>query len=252
MQEIEAMETSIRACEGLHGLWESESLSKNIVHRLLRGEHVDAYLSREFRFLEEEAPAFEELFRFLGYRLVCKTLGEEIFYYLESATGLLPEGALGRGATFLGLFLVWHFLGQGVAGIEKVGAPEIHERLLATFDFNMLMRVFHPQGRRKLRKRVESEQQHTMLRDWLRKGLRELDRYRFIELKPSPRAWDSLFIYRLPALQRFLDVGRDILQSGDNSDEDTFEKRLTALWTRADVPEESEDFEETSEPWEVA
>jgi hypothetical protein len=220
-------------------LWESEELSRRIIHRMQRGEHIDAFLPTEFRFLEEEGPAWEEFFRFLGYRLVRTTIGEETFYYLLSQTGHLQPGRLGRGATFLGLFLSWHFLNQGIDGIEKVGAAEVHGQLLSTFDFNWLVTVFNPKGKRS-RKKEESERQHLFLRDWMRTSLNELARYRFIEIKPSPRAdWEILHIYRLPALQRFLEVGRDLIQNGqDNSGKDGFETRIQQLWGSVEVVEE--------------
>jgi hypothetical protein len=222
-------------------LWENEELSRRIIHRMQRGEHIDAFLPTEFRFLEEEGPAWEELFRFLGYRLVRTTIGEETFYYLSSQTGHLQPGRLGRGATFLGLFLSWHFLNQGIDGIEKVGAAEVHGHLLSIFDFNWLVSVFNPRGKH-LRKKEESERQHRFLRDWMRTALNELARYRFIEIKPSPRAdWEILQVYRLPALQRFLEVGRDLIQNGQESDgKDGFERRVQQLWGSVEVFEEED------------
>ncbi|SMP39767.1 chromosome partition protein MukE [Desulfonatronum zhilinae] len=230
-------------------LWENEDLSRRIIHRLQRGEHIDAFLPAEFRFLEEEGPAWEEFFRFLGYRLVRTTIGEETFAYLVSQTGHMQPGRLGRGATFLGLFLSWHFLNQGIDGIEKVGAAEIHDHLLSTFDFNLLLTVFNPRGKRS-RKKEESERQHRFLRDWMRTSLNELARYRFIEIKPSPRAdWGTVQLYRLPALQRFLEVGRDLIQQGRDSSgkadceaepEDGFARRIRRIWGSLEVPEDED------------
>jgi len=230
-------------------LWENEDLSRRIIHRMQRGEHIDAFLPAEFRFLEEEGPAWEEFFRFLGYRLVRTTIGEETFSYLVSQTGHMQPGRLGRGATFLGLFLSWHFLNQGIDGIEKVGAAEIHEHLLSTFDFNLLLTIFNPRGKHS-RKKEESERQQRFLRDWMRTSLNELARYRFIEIKPSPRAdWGTVQLYRLPALQRFLEVGRDLIQqdrdfSGkvdpEAEPEDGFARRIQRLWGSLEVPEDED------------
>ncbi len=220
-------------------LWENEELSRRIIHRMQRGEHIDAFLPTEFRYLEEEGPAWDEFFRFLGYRLVRTTISEETFYYLVSQTGHLQPARLSRGATFLGLYLSWHFLNQGIDGIEKVGAAEVHGHLLSSFDFNWLVTVFNPRGKH-FRKKEESERQHRFLRDWMRTSLNELARYRFIEIKPSPRAdWGMLQLYRLPALQRFLEVGRDLIQHGQESGEDDgFERRIQQLWGSVEVAED--------------
>lgn len=230
-------------------LWENEELSRRIIHRMQRGEHIDAFLPAEFRFLEEEGPAWEEFFRFLGYRLVRTTIGEETFFYLVSQTGQMQPARLGRGATFLGLFLSWHFLNQGIDGIEKVGAADIHALLRSTFDFNLLLTVFNPRGKHS-RKKEESERQHLFLRDWMRTSLNELARYRFIEIKPSPRSdWGVLQLYRLPALQRFLEVGRDLIQQGgeisgktgrEEEGDDGFARRIQRIWGSLEVPEDED------------
>jgi hypothetical protein len=201
-------------------LFASPSLSRRIIHSLQRGEHIDPFMGPEFRFLDRNQSDWEDFFRFLGYKLCRSELGGESFFYLKPDFGLVKAERLSRGATFLGIFLAWHFVTEGVDGQESVPATDLAGRILSNFDFNMLVPVFLP-VRGRGRQRAETEQNRDRIIDAIRTFLNELARYRFVELRPSVRAeWRDLQVYRLPGLQRFLEVSRNALlhQGSDAAD----------------------------------
>lgn len=210
-------------------LFASPTLSRRIIHRLQRGEHIDPFLSAEFRFLEQEFTAWENFFRFLGYALVRCDVAGESFFHLRPDSGQVRADRLGRGATFLGIFLAWHFLSQGIDGQDHVRGEDLADRVLGNFDFNLLVPVFLPiRGRG--RKRTETEQNREKMLKAIRSALNELARYRFIELRPSLRAdWKELRVFRLPGLQRFLEAGRAALLQQGNETRDPMEA-VNSLW----------------------
>ncbi|NCD25930.1 MAG: hypothetical protein EOL86_10140 [Deltaproteobacteria bacterium] len=228
-------------------LMASPALSRRIIHRLQRGEHIDPFLAAEFRFLERHRSAWEGFFRFLGYFLCRGDMGGESFFYLKPDSGMVRSERLSRGATFMGIYLSWHFLTQGVDGLDSVPAAELAGLMLGQFDFNMLAPVFVPRTGRG-RQRAETEQNRDKVLAAMKTALNELVRYRFVELRPSVRAdWSELRIWRLPALQRFLEISRAVLvqqgASGGNP-----ETVLRSLW--AGFEADSEPDEDTDEAME--
>lgn len=227
-------------------LMASPTLSRGIIHRLQRGEHIDPYLGREFRFLDRNQAAWEDFFCFLGYTLCRSDLGGESYFYVKPGTGQIRAERLSRGSTFVGIYLAWHFLTQGMEGLDSVAATELAGRILGQFDFNMLVPVFLPQKGRG-RQRAETEQNRDKLLGAIRTALNDLARYRFVDLRPSPRTeWNELQIWRLPALQRFLEISRTaLLQQGGEGG--TPEAVLQSLWTGIDSEPENEEPEEIME-----
>jgi hypothetical protein len=232
--------------DGENVLFAAPALSRRIIHRLQRGEHIDPYLAAEFRFLDRNQTVWEDFFRFLGYVLRRSEMGGESFFYLAPDAGLVRAERLSRGATFVGIYLSWHFLTQGVDGLESVPAAELADRILAQFDFNMLTPVFLPQGGRG-RQRAETERNRDKIIAAIRTALNELARYRFVELRPSVRAeWSELLVWRLPALQRFLEVSRAVLvQQGSPAGDP--EQVLRSLWAGFDAEPEGEDADDGME-----
>lgn len=227
-------------------LFASPNLSRRIIHHLQRGEHIDPFMGAEFRFLDRNQSDWEDFFTFLGYRLCRSDLGGESFFYLKPDSGLVKAERLSRGATFLGIFLAWHFVTEGVDGQESVPAADLAGRILSNFDFNMLVPVFLPvQGRG--RQRAETEKNRDKMIDAIRTFLNELARYRFVELRPSVRAeWRDLQVYRLPGLQRFLEISRNALlhQGSDAAD---LLGVVRTLWAGFETEPEVDDSDEAAE-----
>jgi chromosome partition protein MukE len=219
-----------------------EALAGSIVHRLQAGACLDTHLGGEFRYLELHLDLWRKLFRHLGYSLKQSELGGETFYFLEPLTAAVSTSRLSRGATFLGLYLAWHFLSQGMESMDRIPAGELGDALGASFDFNMLLTVFNPVQKGKKRKRQESLKQHENLKSWLRTGLNDLHRLRFVELGPNMRAnWDELIIYRLPGLQRFWDLARDALALDQSPEQVDLAASISRVWERVEPEHEDED-----------
>ena len=227
-------------------LFASPALSRRIIHSLQRGEHIDPFMGPEFRFLDRNQSDWEDFFAFLGYRLCRSDLGGESFFYLKPDSGMVKAERLSRGATFLGIFLAWHFVTEGVDGQESVPAADLAGRILSNFDFNMLVPVFLP-VRGRGRQRAETEQNRDKMIDAIRTFLNELAHYRFVELRPSVRAeWRDLLVYRLPGLQRFLEVSRNALLHQGSEATDLLGVVRT-LWAGFETEPECDDTDETAE-----
>ncbi|MGM0760966.1 MAG: condensin complex protein MksE, partial [Thermodesulfobacteriota bacterium] len=95
-------------------LLENDNLSRRIIHRLQAGQNIDAHLIAEYRFLETHYDIWSSFFAFMGYRLQRAAQGGEAFYHLTSNSSRIKVASLRRGATFLGLFLAWHFMSSGI------------------------------------------------------------------------------------------------------------------------------------------
>ncbi|MFN2269091.1 MAG: hypothetical protein ABR542_07105 [Desulfonatronovibrio sp.] len=216
---------------------ENDNLSRKIIHRLQSGQNIDAYLITEYRFLEEYYDNWASFFAFLGYRLERFSQGGEVFYYLKPVSSQVKMVSMRRGASFLGLFLCSHFLSSGIEGKDEVGASELVSRLENSFDFNQLIRVFNPQQGKTLRKRQQSSKQLEKLQGWIITNLRELHRFRFIELSPSVKAdFERMKVLRLPGLTRFWEPARRSLDLEYDGRDDPGET-IKALWTRIDWDE---------------
>lgn len=245
MTETEQFE--ILEHQGHEILLAAPSLSRRIIHRLQQGQHIDPYLGPEFRFLDRHQSQWTDFFEFLGYSLRRSDLGGESFFYLTSASGLVRPERLSRGATFLGIFLAWHFLTQGVDEQESVRATDLTERIMSNFDFNMLVPVFLP-VRGRGRQRMETERSRNKMLEAMRKSINELEKYRFVELRPSLRAeWRDLLVYRLPGLQRFLDVSRTALLHQGQEETDILQV-VRKLWSGLATDPETDDVD--GQTWE--
>lgn len=234
--------------QGHEILLAAPALSRRIFHRLQRGQHIDPYLGPEFRFLDRHQSQWTDFFEFLGYSLRRSDLGGESFFYLTSASGLVRPERLSRGATFLGIFLAWHFLTQGVGEQESVPAMDLAQRIMSNFDFNMLVPVFLP-VRGRGRQRMETERSRERMVEAMRKFINELERYRFVELRPSLRAeWRDLLIYRLPGLQRFLEISRTALLHQGQEETNMLEV-VRKLWSDLAIGPETQDQDD--QVWEA-
>ena len=217
-----------------------ETLARSILHRLQAGACLDAHLGVEFRYLEKYLELWRKLFGHFGYSLKQSELGGETFYYLNPMTATVATVRLSRGATFLGLYLAWHFLSQGMETMDILRVRELGDALVASFDFNMLVTVFNPVQKGKMRKRQESLKQHENLKGWLRTCLNELHRLRYCELGPNMRAgWDELKIYRLPGLQRFWDLARDALALDQSPEQVDLAASVSRVWDRMEPENEN-------------
>mgnify|MGYP006422049227 CR=1 FL=1 len=243
-----------------------EPLARSIVHKLQAGACLDAHLGSEFRYLEWNLGLWREFFRRLGYELQHSELGGETFYYLKPRAATVATSRLGRGSTFLGLYLSWYFMSQGMERMDHVPARELAETLTASFDFTMLITVFNPVQKGKTRQRQESRKQFENLKGWLRSSLNELHRLRYIQLGPTQRTqWEELMVYRLPGLQRFWDLARDALALGESPEEVDLTTSIARVWNAfepdaepdtldatngefADAPEQFEDKGNTHAP----
>jgi len=228
-------------------LVDNDSLARRIIHRLQAGQNIDSQLIGEYRFLETHYDTWSAFFTFLGYRLQRSAQGGEVFYHLVSNSSRIKVTSLRRGATFLGLFLAWHFMSAGIEGKDEVQASELISRLENSFEFNQLIRVFNPQQNRAIRARQQSARKMQQLTGWVLTSLRDLHRLRFIELYPSVNAdFDKLRILRLPALIRFLEPARRSLDMEYAGQED-LDAAIQSIWSSIDWEEDNEinDSEDT-------
>lgn len=224
-------------------LLENDNLSRRVIHRLQAGQNIDSQLIGEYRFLEEHYDNWCSFLAFLGYQLKRSSQAGEVFYYLEPNSSRIKVAAISRGATFLGLFLAWHFMSAGIEGKDQVQAREILSRLQNSFDFNQLVRVFNPQQKGSKRTKQQSSKKVQQLTSWVLKDLRKLHRLRFIELYPSVNAdTDKLRILRLPALIRFLEPARRSLDLEYQGQED-LEAAVQSIWSSIDWEEEEHEEE---------
>ncbi|ACV68778.1 condensin complex protein MksE [Desulfohalobium retbaense] len=225
------------------------SLARSIVHKLQAGVCLDAHLGSEFRYLEWNLELWREFFSRLGYALHRSELGGEPFYYLTPQAAVVSTSRLGRGSTFLGLYLSWYFMSQGMERMDHVPARELAETLTASFDFTMLITVFNPIQKGKTRQRQESRKQFENLKGWLRTGLNELHRLRYIQLGPTQRTqWEELMVYRLPGLQRFWDLARDALALGESPETVDLSTSISRVWNAFEPEAEAETEDETDSP----
>jgi len=212
--EIQNDRPGLTPDDSFHVLRTSSASAQKVIHCLLHGKHVDPYLAEEFRFIESYPAAWEEFFQWLGYKLIKSELGGSPFYYLDPATELANEQRLSRGATFLGLYLAWHFFMQGPGESDRIDPEEIFQRLVSSYPFHYLRTIFvRKMGN--LSQMELSEDQAEKLRGYIRRELGELARYRFIDLKPNSRAsWEDLAVHRLPALYRFWELALHVRARG--------------------------------------
>lgn len=240
--------------EEYHGLdmqifLDNDHLSRKIIHRLQSGQNIDPRLITEYRFLEEFYDNWCSLFYFLGYRLERFSRGE-VFYYLSHHSSQVRVSSLRRGASFLGLFLCSHFFSSGIEGKDEVQALELMSRLENSFDFNQLIKVFNPQQSKASRKKQPSTRQTEKLRGWILTNLRELHKFRFIELSPSINAQvENLMIIRLPGLARFWEPAKRSLDL-EYDGRDDLAAAIGSIWSRIDWNEaqgenEAQDENET-------
>ncbi|MDZ7759159.1 MAG: hypothetical protein U5L00_02750 [Desulfovermiculus sp.] len=219
----------------------NDSLARRIIHRLQSGQNIDSQLIGEYRFLESHYDTWSSFFDFLGYRLQRSAQGGEVFYHLAANSTRIKVTSLRRGATFLGLFLAWHFMSAGIEGKDEVQARELISRLENSFEFNQLIRVFNPQQNRAIRAKQQSARKMQQLTGWVLTSLRDLHRLRFIELYPSVNAdFDKLRILRLPALIRFLEPARRSLDMAYAGNED-LDAAIQSIWSSLDWEDDNED-----------
>ncbi|MFO8031496.1 MAG: hypothetical protein R6U22_03030 [Desulfohalobiaceae bacterium] len=224
-------------------LLDNDNLSRRVIHRLQFGQNIDSQLIGEYRFLEEHYDNWRSFFAFLGYRLLRSYQAGEVFYYLEPQSSRIRVASLSRGATFLGLFLAWHFMTAGIEGKDQVQAREVLSRLQNSFDFGQLVRVFNPQQKGAKRAKQQSGRKVQQLTSWVLKELRKLHRLRFIELYPSINAdLGQLRILRLPGLIRFLEPARRSLDLEYQGQED-LDRAIQSIWSRIDWEEEGDEDE---------
>jgi hypothetical protein len=222
-------------------LWKNQVLAQKIVHSLLGGRHIDLFVSDEFRFLEDHSTAWEEFFKWLGYCLKRSELGGSPFFYLEPKTDLASQTRLSRGATFLGLYLAWHFFMQGPGEPDHIPATELFRKLTSSYEFSFLRTLFIRRTTNPVQMEL-SEDQAEKLRGYVRKELAELARYRFIDLKPNSRAsWEDLLIHRLPALYRFWELAIHVRGSMGADQDIDIGTVVEQVW--GSVDSEAEDVE---------
>jgi len=223
-------------------LWKSPDAARKVIHALLGGRHIDPYLAEEFRFLENHPQAWEQFFQWMGYRLKRSELGGSPFFYLDPVTELAAQSRLSRGATFLGLYLAWHFFMQGPGESDGVSATDIFRKLVSSYKFHFLRAVFVRKTGH-LSQMELSEDQAEKLRGYMRRELQELARYRFLDLRPSPRAdWEDLTLHRLPALYRFWEVALHACGGTGGADQDLdIDEVVAQVWGNVDADLEEED-----------
>jgi chromosome partition protein MukE len=222
-------------------LWKRPDAARKVIHALLGGRHIDPYLAEEFRFLENHPQAWEQFFQWMGYRLKRSELGGSPFFYLDPVTELAAQSRLSRGATFLGLYLAWHFFMQGPGESDGVSATDIFRKLVSSYKFHFLRSVFVRKTGH-LSQMELSEDQAEKLRGYMRRELQELARYRFLDLRPSPRAdWEDLTLHRLPALYRFWEVALHA-RGGGGADQDLdIDEVVAQVWGNVDADAEEDE-----------
>lgn len=223
-------------------LWKSPDAARKVIHALLGGRHIDPYLAEEFRFLENYPQAWEQFFQWMGYRLKRSELGGSPFFYLDPVTELAAQSRLSRGATFLGLYLAWHFFMQGPGESDGVSATDIFRKLVSSYKFHFLRSVFVRKTGH-LSQMELSEDQAEKLRGYMRRELQELARYRFLDLKPSPRAdWEDLTLHRLPGLYRFWEVALHARGGTGGADQDVdIDEVVAQVWGNVDADAEEDE-----------
>ena len=98
------------------------------------------------------------------------------------------------------------------------------------------------------RQRMETERSRNKMLEAMRKSINELEKYRFVELRPSLRAeWRDLLVYRLPGLQRFLDVSRTALLHQGQEETDILQV-VRKLWSGLATDPETDDVD--GQTWE--
>lgn len=214
--------------------------AQKVIHALIHGRHIDPYLAEEFRFLESYPAAWEDFFQWLGYRLRRSELGGSPFFFLEAATELAGQSRLSRGATFLGLYLAWHFFMQGPGEPDRIGADEVFHRLVNSYPFHLLRTVF-VRKTGGLSQMELSGDQAEKLRTYIRRELGELSRLRFIDLRPNSRAlWEDLVVHRLPALYRFWELALHVHARNGSGNEADIDRVINEIWGLLE-PEAEED-----------
>ena len=245
MEETGSFEPAPAHEDTLQILWRSPGSAQKVAHSLLNGKHIDPYLAEEFRFLENHPAAWEEFFQWMGYRLKRSELGGSPFYFLEPRTELVSETRLSRGATFLGLYMAWHFFMQGPGEPERIDAEEIFRRLVTSYPFHFLRAIFVRKAGVNPSPMELSEDQAERLRANMRRELAELARYRFIDVRPNVRAaWPDLVVHRLPALYRFWELALHVRASGGNGQEADIHQVVARVWGSVE-PEPEPDEEES-------
>lgn len=231
MEEPSSFEPAPAREDPMGLLWRNPGSAQKVAHSLLNGKHIDPYLAEEFRFIENHPAAWEEFFQWMGYRLKRSELGGSPFYYLEPRTELVSETRLSRGATFLGLYMAWHFFMQGPGEPERIDAEEIFRRLVTSYPFHFLRAVFVRRTATAPSPLELSEDQAEKLRGYMRKELAELARYRFIDVRPNARAaWPDLVVHRLPALYRFWELALHVRASVGNGREADIDQVVAQVW----------------------
>lgn len=218
-------------------LWHNPEAARRVIHALLKGRHIDLYLAEEFHFLENYASLWERFFDWLGYQVKRSELGGSPFFYLEPATELVTQTRLSRGATFLGLYTAWHFFMQGPGEPEKISGEEVFRRLVSSYPFPFLRTVFLRKSSNAAALEL-SEDQAEKLRGYIKRELGELAKYRFIDVKPNPRAaWEDLVIYRLPALYRFWELALQVraTDAHDPEAEPDLDQVVEQVWGRVET-----------------
>lgn len=225
-----------------HVLWRNPSSARRVVHPLINGKHIDHHMAEEFRFLESHPTVWEVFFGWLGYKLRRSELGGSPFYYLEGRTELMHETRLSRGATFLGLYLAWHFFIQGPGEPDRISPEEIFRRLLNSYPFPLLRSIFTRRTTAGAGTMELTQDQAEKLQSFLRRDISELARYRFIDVKPNIRAaWEDLVILRLPALYRFWELALHVRTSRAHPNESTIEDVVAEVWGSVEAdPDEDE------------
>ena len=223
-------------------LLDNPDSARTVVHSLLNGKHIDPYLAEEFRFIENHPAAWEEFFQWMGYRLRRSELGGSPFYYLEARREVVNETRLSRGATFLGLYMAWHFFMQGPGEPEYIDAEEIFRRLVSSYPFHFLRAVFIRKSAAPSIHLELSEDQAEKLRGYLRRDFAELAKYRFVDVRPNARAaWPDLVVHRLPALYRFWELALHVRTGAVNGREPDIDEVVALVWgSMESEPEEEE------------
>ena len=223
-------------------LWKRPDSAQKVVHSLLGGRHIDPYLAEEFQFLENHPSAWEKFFQWMGYRLRRSELGGNPFFYLDPATDLAGRSRLSRGATFLGLYLAWHFFMEGPGESGWISANDIFQRLISSYKFHFLRSIFIRKPGN-LSPLELSEDQAEKLWGYIRKELQELAKYRFVDLRPGSRSdWEDLVVQRLPALYRFWELALHVRGNGGSDRDIDIDSVVAQVWGNVDSETEEEDL----------
>lgn len=207
-------------------LWVNPEATQTVVRDLLAGKHIDQTLAESFLFLEKYQSDWTEFFGYLGYRLQHGEFGTVPFYYLSlEAPGKKStlQCNLSRESTFLGFYLVLHFM-KLPPGNDTITGMELLDRLIQTYSFSKLRSVFY--GKSKFQGQV-TETQTEKIKKKIANALEELWKFRFVEVEPGPRSpFETLLIKALPAIARFIEIAQRSLQNDEK--EDDFEILMSA------------------------